>query len=201
MALVQEGVFQFGRANLLAWLPSFYIDVTPVTNAEYAFFVEETGHRVPRHWDTRLAPEDTQDHPVVGVTYHDAATYATWAGKMLPTEAEWEKAARGTNGNIYPWGDQATPAKCNVRETGVGHTTPVGLYRSGVSAYGVYDMSGNVWEWCRTATAPNRHVLKGSAFTSPFAMAVASATNDADDAMHDDDTGFRCVWADQNVEP
>ncbi len=140
------------------------------------------------------------DHPVVNVTHSDACDYATWANKLLPTAEEWEKAARGDKGNVYPWGHQPTHAKCNVRETGVGGTTPVGLYRSGVSPYGVYDMSGNVWEWCRTETTPGRFVLKGSAFTSPFGAAAAAATNDASADMLDDDTGFRCIVPYEQME-
>jgi formylglycine-generating enzyme required for sulfatase activity len=193
MALVAEGVFMFGPDSRLEWLPDFYIDLTPVTNVEYAVFVDATVHRRPRHWPDGGRPEGLDDHPVVGVDHRDASAYAAWAGKVLPSEAEWEKAARGPKGFAYPWGNQATPAKCNVRETGVDRTTPVGLYRSGASPYGVFDLSGNVWEWCRTGTAPGRFVLKGSAFSSPFEAAVAAATNDASADMFDDDTGFRCA--------
>jgi transcriptional regulator with XRE-family HTH domain len=193
MALVGEGVVLFGPHNEMIWLPAFYIDVTPVTNAEYAAFVAATAYRTPSHWSAGAPPDALHDHPVVNVTHHDASAYAAWAAKALPTVEQWEKAARGDKGNVYPWGDQPTPAKCNVRETGVGHTTPVGIYRSGISPYGVSDLSGNVWEWCATETAPGRYALRGSAFTSPFSAAAAAATNDACVDMLDDDTGFRCV--------
>lgn len=130
---------------------------------------------------------------MVHVDCWDAAAYGEWAGKTLPTEEQWEKAARGDKGYLYPWGNQPTAAKCNVRESGIEATTPVQRYRSGSSPYGVYDLSGNVWEWCGTETTPGRFALRGSAFTSPFEMATAVATNDAAADMQDDDTGFRCV--------
>ena len=94
---------------------------------------------------------------------------------------------------MFPWGDQKTAAKCNVRETGVGTTTSVSRYHSGVSPYGVYDMVGNVWEWCSTNTTKGRYELKGSAFTSPLFRGEPAAWNDANDFMQDDDTGFRCA--------
>ena len=86
-----------------------------------------------------------------------------------------------------------TAAKCNVRETGIGSTTPVDRYHSGASPYGIYDMCGNVWEWLSIQSAPSRYELKGSAFTSPFARATPSLFNDASADMLDDDTGFRCI--------
>jgi formylglycine-generating enzyme required for sulfatase activity len=193
MVRVEEGAFLHGEAKTIMWLPSYYIDLHPVTNADYEVFVAATKHRCPPHWTDDGPPSDLDEHPVVNVSHRDAAAYAEWAGKRLPSELEWEKAARGPKGYIFPWGDQRTPAKCNVRESGVGHTTPVGLYRSGASPYGVFDMSGNVWEWCLTETSPGRFVLKGSAFSSPFEFAVASAMNDAAADMYDDDTGFRCA--------
>ena len=96
-------------------------------------------------------------------------------------------------GDVYPWGNQLTPAKCNVRDSGPGTTTPVDRYHSGVSPFGVYDMCGNTWEWLATCSQSSRYELKGSAFTSPFIRATPSTFNDASATMLDDDTGFRCV--------
>ncbi|MBV8995417.1 MAG: SUMF1/EgtB/PvdO family nonheme iron enzyme, partial [Pseudonocardiales bacterium] len=192
MTLVDAGVFLAGPRDEPIWLPAFYIDIYPTTNADYSRFVAATGHPPPAHWPDGCCPDDLHDHPVVFVTWHDADAYTRWAGKSLPSSHQWEKAARGTRGNTYPWGNQPTPAKCNVRGSGPGTTTPGNCYRSGVSSYGVYDLCGNVWEWCATDT-DGRHELKGSAFTSPFDRATPSAFNDASANMRDDDTGFRCV--------
>jgi formylglycine-generating enzyme required for sulfatase activity len=200
MTLVEAGTFLCGSAGEPTWLPAFYIDVFPTTNADYARFIAATGHRPPMHWTESGCPDDELDHPVVFVTWHDASAYAFWAGKALPTAKQWEKAARGPKGNVYPWGSRPTPAKCNVREGRIGATTPKDRYSSGVSPYGVYDLCGNVWEWCSTETEPGRYELKGSAFTSSFERAAPSRFNDASSEMYDDDTGFRCVAAAEVME-
>jgi formylglycine-generating enzyme required for sulfatase activity len=174
-------------------LPAFYMDATPVTNEDYAKFVVDTGHRTPSHWENGQMPDGLSTHPVVNVSLHDAMSYATWAHKRLPTALEWEKAAGAEHGYLYPWGDRPSVAKCNVRESGIRSTTAVGTYRSGISPYGIHDMTGNVWEWCNTETTVGRYVLKGSAFTSPFEAGQTTAVNDAAADMADDDTGFRCV--------
>lgn len=191
MTLIEAGVFFAGTENEPVYVPAFYMDVYPTTNADYARFAAATNHTPPQHWEDGKPPEDHLDHPVVFVTWHDANAYAQWAGKTLPTSQQWEKAARGTRGDIYPWGSQRTPAKCNCREHNIGHTTPVDRYASGVSPYGIYDMCGNTWEWCSTETTPDRHELKGSAFTSPFLRCTPSTFNDANANMLDDDTSFR----------
>lgn len=199
MVLVDAGAYLGGLDNKQVWLPAFAIDVFPVTNADYAHFVAATGYHPPQHWHNGHYPESAFDHPVAFVTWHDAASYASWTGKELPTSTQWEKAARGVRGDIYPWGSQSTPAKCNARESGIGSTTPVGRYHSGVSPYGVYDLCGNTWEWTNTSTSPGRYELKAGAFTSPFARATPSAFNDAAATMLDDDTGFRCCSTDDSL--
>jgi len=136
-------------------LSEYWIGKYPVTNLEYQAFVKEAGYQPPHRWDGNHHPEGKGDHPVMNVSWNDAQAYCKWlsekSGKAyrLPTEAEWEKAARGTDGRIYPWGDEFDRNKCNTYEAGIGDTTPVGKYSpAGDSPYGCADMTGNVWEWC-----------------------------------------------------
>ncbi|RDI43560.1 SUMF1/EgtB/PvdO family nonheme iron enzyme [Nocardia mexicana] len=193
---IPEGVCLIGPQDKPEWVPGFWIDTYPVTNSDYSRFVAATGHTPPQHWADGHPPPDLAEHPVVWVSHDDATAYAEWANKQLPTSVQWEKAARGTRGNTYPWGNQATPAKCNVRGSGPGRTTPVDTYKSGTGPFGAFDLCGNVWEWQQTPTTDGRYELKGSAFTSPFDRANPAAFNDADHTMTDDDTGFRCITTD-----
>jgi formylglycine-generating enzyme required for sulfatase activity/predicted Ser/Thr protein kinase len=133
------------------YLDAFWIDRTEVTNAQYRLCVEAGACRAPTECDWGEPTYDDAskaDHPVVCVSWDDARTYCQWAGAWLPTEAEWEKAARGTDAQLYPWGNDWDSNKCNTAEGGVGGTTPVGKYSpAGDSPYGCADMAGNVWEW------------------------------------------------------
>lgn len=124
----------------------YRIDKYLVTNAQYARFIAATGHRPPSDWKDGKVQQGTLLHPVTMVNWHDAVAYAKWAGKRLPTEAEWEKAARGTDGRRWPWGDEMDPKRLNTYYN-VGSATDVTAYTNGVSPYGVYDMAGNVDEW------------------------------------------------------
>lgn len=197
MILIEEGIYLSGAKGTSVWVDVYRIDVYPTTNRDYERFVQATGHRTPRHWPEGRCPSPLRDHPVIWVTWHDATAYALWAGKELPGVRQWEKAARGPNGRTYPWGEDPTAAKCNAAESGIGDTTPVTRYQSGVSPYGVFDLCGNVWEWCSTpgTDGPNRYQLKGSAFSSPFERAAPALENAANAMMQDNDTGFRCVAA------
>ncbi len=133
-------------------LAAYYIDETPVTNAEYKRFLDANPeHPAPPDWDPddRTFPREKDNYPVVFVSWGDASAYARWARKRLPTEAEWEKAARGTDGRRYPWGQEFDQGRCNTKMSDLRATTSVRQYAQlGDSPYGVIDMAGNVWEWC-----------------------------------------------------
>jgi len=124
----------------------FWIDKFPVTNAEYARFIVATKRRPPLDWDEGVIPDGKYLHPVTMVSWYDAQAYCRWEIKRLPYEDEWEKAARGTDGRRWPWGNKIDPDRLNTYYH-VGSTTEVMRYENGVSPYGVYDMAGNVSEW------------------------------------------------------
>jgi serine/threonine protein kinase len=138
------------------YLPDYYLAKTLVTNAQYATFVPATAYNQPGHWTEGKPPGGKEDHPVVNVSWYDAMAYCRWLAEVtgkpyrLPSEAEWEKGARGSDGRIYPWGNQWDAKRCNAGKGLQGDTTPVGAYLKGASPYGLLDMAGNVWEWTRS---------------------------------------------------
>jgi len=212
-------------------LDAFWIDQTEVTNAQFAAFVDDTGYETDAEregwgrvwtgsrweqvagadWQHPEGPDSSahDDHPVVQVSWNDAVAYCEWAGARLPTEAEWEKAARGTDGRLWPWGSKWDPDRCNSREDGFGRTTPVEQYSPiGDSPYGAADMAGNVWEWCSSLYEPypydpsdgrenpeaeGSRVLRGGSWIS-FPDPLHSAFRDKEQPdFRRDNYGFRCV--------
>ena len=171
MALIPEGPFPMGvphaardggvdeRPNHEVFVDNFYMDLYEMTNGRYLQFVTETGHRVPQHptdeskglWKGNMMPESVTDLPVINVDWFDAEAYCHWAGKRLPTEAEWEKAAKGPNDWRFAWGDvEPTTEHANFNQLawrGEATLVQVGIYEKGKSPYGIYDVAGNVWEW------------------------------------------------------
>jgi formylglycine-generating enzyme required for sulfatase activity len=129
------------------FLEPYRIARYPVTNAEYQVFVAATGHTPPPHWKGGMVHADEAPLPVVHISWHDANAYADWAQGRLPTEAEWEKAARGADGRIYPWGNDVVPLGDQGRFLLTDHPTPVGNRPAAASPYGVQEVAGNVWEW------------------------------------------------------
>ncbi len=173
LVLIPAGSFVMGSDTLQQTRPqhpveldAFCIGRTEVTNAQFQRFLQETGHELfASRWDVHYE-EGREDYPVVYVSWFDAAAYCKWAGGRLPTEAEWEKAARGPRGLPYPWGQDWDKNRCNsltmddpaqvsrmaIMDVGRG-TTPVGSFPLGASPYGVLDMLGNAVEWCSSAYA------------------------------------------------
>jgi formylglycine-generating enzyme required for sulfatase activity len=149
--------FENQRPQHKVYVPAFYIDVYEVTNAEYRLFCDATNRGYPKNpqWDGNYFLEKP-NHPVLNVSWEEANAYAQWVGKRLPTEEEWEKAARGGDTRTWPWGKefQALNANLSGATDGYDFTAPVGSFRAGVSIYGVHDLIGNVWEWTATIYRP-----------------------------------------------
>ena len=203
-------------------LPAYQIDTTPVTNAAYQRFVKQTGHQMPSvtqkvwqsygliHgyeavqrflWHNDAQPDGREQHPVVLVSHRDAAAYCVWRGQQegaplrLPTEAEWEKAARGTDGQYFPWGYSFSASYLNSYDQGPFDTVPVGQYPQGASPYGVLDMAGQVFEWTSTQfqAKPLKYIVKGGSWDDlPGITRAASRHGRPADIKHIL-IGFRCV--------
>lgn len=207
MVLVPAGPFLFGverRIEIIDY--NFYIDKYPVTNEDFWRFVEETAFfpkGSPRYLYFREAAATKPDHPVAGVSWYEAHAYASWAGKRLPTSREWEKAARGTDGRLYPWGNEFSEKKCNSLESGIGDTTPVHKYHGGVSPYGCYDMVGNVFEWVDDwATHPrfsplpySEKINRGGSYNRPKEHTTCVHVESDPPHLIMRDVGFRCAFS------
>jgi formylglycine-generating enzyme required for sulfatase activity len=190
----------------------FYIDKYEVTNAQYKEFCDATAREVrPEHWEDGNIPDKKQKHAAVYVTWHDAVAYCQWKGKRLPTEQEWEHAARGSDNRLFPWGmspKRKFPKYANL-DTGrrsKQDTVPVGKYPKGVSPYKVLDMCGNVGEWTASNFLPypgtthkdefygkERYVVRGGSwYTTPYESTVTFRYKYTPVSSYED-IGFRCV--------
>ena len=192
------------KQPIKSFLAAFYIDTSEVTNWEYYQFVKATGHKVPTDprgiqyniWTYDSYPPQLAKHPVVNISYQDAESYANWKGKRLPTQEEWEKASRGSEGFIFPWGNQTNPAAANCRANGKSRgTLPVGSFPLDRSPYGVSDLAGNVREWTSSPYGgdPKKRwkVVKGGSFETP--PEELTSYNASKGTLPAPDLGFRCA--------
>jgi formylglycine-generating enzyme len=201
-------------------LDNYYIDTYEVTHGRYAEFVKATGHRTPENpkypkrtlWSDHLS-DSLSERPVINVDWQDAEAYCRWAGKRLPTEAEWEKAARGTDDRRFPWGNvEPTHKHLNFNQQWQGEKTlmPVGSYEAGKSPFGAYDMAGNVWEWVADWYDPLYYekspmvnpkgpdsgtykVLRSSGWSVETPLVRLFTRVKSDPTNRNDSTGFRCA--------
>jgi formylglycine-generating enzyme required for sulfatase activity len=220
MVLVPAGEFTMGGNEAVSEKPvhrvalvAYYMDKYEVTVEQYAKFLEETKRGTPPEWKILNQPLH-QKHPVVMVDWSDADTYCQWAEKRLPTEAEWEKAARGTDERVYPWGnDVPTPLRANYGKNKWNNhaaLVPVGTLEAGQSSYGIHDMAGNVWDWVSDwyskiyyKTSPSQNpkgpeqgelkVLRGGSWFSRAGHLHSANRNHNTPAFRSHYSGFRCA--------
>jgi formylglycine-generating enzyme required for sulfatase activity len=228
MVLVPAGEFAMGsdegeedeKPVHRVYLDAFYMDKHEVTVGQYAKFLEATGREAPPRWGI-MNESRHQKRPVVNVNWSDADAYCRWAGKRLPTEAEWEKAARGTDRRIYPWGnDRPSKSRAYYHSSFFSKTEwndhaalgIVGLLEDGKSPYGIYDMAGNVWEWTNDwydnnyyKTSPTKNpngpdrsdgklkVVRGGSWVSGPVKLRSANRHDVDPTHRDLNQGFRCA--------
>jgi gamma-glutamyl hercynylcysteine S-oxide synthase len=232
--VIPGGAFAKGDPARQEKLGAYSIDRYPVTVAAYAAFIETGGYRDRRHWSAdgwawrtegaiirpRFWEEDEwrtyliPNHPVVGVSFYEAEAYAAFRGARLPTEAEWEKAARGVDGRRYPWGNDWREDACGMRGVGPRSTVPIGVFPKGQSPYGVRDLVGCVWQWCSdpfvgwgdtssgdveeaadSAASPARRTTCGGAWNTLRWSVSCLGRNGYPMTARFSNLGFRCVAA------
>jgi formylglycine-generating enzyme required for sulfatase activity len=206
------------------YVPGFRMDKYEVTNAQYSKFIESVHSHPPSYWKNGNYPPGKADHPVAYVDWFDANDYCHWAGKRLPSEEEWEKAARGTDGRHFPWGDTFDFKKANTPQYWLlkhekGDTMPVGSFENGKSPYGLYDMAGNVYEWTASwykpypgNRAPNIHygqknrILRGGSWYDCLSYGCGLSSPSYNRSRFNPDIknkgfGFRCAkFSDEHKE-
>jgi formylglycine-generating enzyme required for sulfatase activity len=222
MVTVPAGWFVMGqdegprsnRPQHSVYLDTFAIDRTEVTNTAFAKFITGTSYQAAG-WNEKLLEAHTNE-PVVGVLWHEADAYCRWAGKRLPTEAEWEKAARGADGRRYPWGDAWDSTCANTAENNHAGVLPVGSFPAGASPYGALDMAGNAAEWVNDyfdfnyyTYAPNHnplgpsavmdHGLRGGSWASPYQQVQTFFRDSSHSVRPNPPVGFRCalIWPEE----
>ena len=220
MVVIPAGKFRQGnddgaydeQPETFVFLDTFSIDTYEVTNRRYKMFVERTGHREPTSRYGEMNAFRRLELPAVYVSWDDAAAFCEWDGKRLPTEAEWEKAARGSQGSVWPWGDDARPMGANTKgeQDGVKYTAPIGSFHEDRSPYGVFDMAGNVREWVDDwydqhgyrlrageqdidPDAKTARALRGGSWTDSLVNARTTARFKMLPRYRDTAIGFRCV--------
>lgn len=229
--LVPAGSFLMGDDAREVWLPGYAIDRFPVTVGAFAAFVDQGGYDDPGYWSQdgwswRTTKAITSprfwdepewkayllpNHPVVGTSFFEAEAYAAFAGARLPTEAEWEKAARGTDGRMYPWGPELRQGACGMRGVGPRSTLPIGVFPDNASPYGVRDMVGSVWQWCsdrfvgwggaadEARTPPSKEpatlvrATRGGAWNTLALSVTCRSRNGYPSSARFSNLGFRCV--------
>lgn len=215
MIMVQGALVSIGSDNRSAnesprhtvLIPAFYIDRFEVTNTQYEAFIQESGYPAPPSWGSRQAPPGQESYPVTNITWQEAYSYSTWAGKRLPTEEEWERVAQAANAdNYYPWGMEFVSGMSNLFDSGVGTLRPIGQYQRDKSRIGCFDVMGNAAEWTASYYQPysgntvsdSRYgtayrVVRGGSYLTKAKDVRISGRFPRNPTLRSGDIGFRCA--------